>query len=54
MMHQNDIVFTTYETLRSDWQGQRLLYSKPWLRVILDEGQSVHPLLRYRWHLRLI
>ena len=37
----NDVVFTTYETLRSDWQGRRLLHGKPWLRVILDEGKSV-------------
>ncbi len=47
MMHRNDVIFTTYETLRADWQGQRLLHSKPWLRVILDEGQDVHLLLWY-------
>ncbi|KAH6635023.1 SNF2 family N-terminal domain-containing protein [Chaetomium sp. MPI-SDFR-AT-0129] len=41
MMHRRDVVFTTYETLRSDWQGQRLLYSKPWLRVILDEAHHI-------------
>lgn len=39
MMHQNDVVFTTYQTLRSDWQGKRLLHQKSWLRVILDEGE---------------
>ncbi|KAM7189881.1 SNF2 family N-terminal domain containing protein [Rhypophila sp. PSN 637] len=36
-----DVVFTTYQTLRSDWSGDQLLYSKPWTRVVLDEAHHI-------------
>ncbi|KAM7210964.1 SNF2 family N-terminal domain containing protein [Rhypophila decipiens] len=36
-----DVVFTTYQTLRSDWSGDQLLYSKPWARVVLDEAHHI-------------
>lgn len=35
----NDIVLTTYETVRSDWAANGPLYSEKWYRVVLDEGQ---------------
>lgn len=35
-----DVVFTTYQTLRSDYSADQCLYSKPWTRVVLDEGES--------------
>ncbi|KAF3059266.1 putative SWI/SNF-related matrix-associated actin-dependent regulator of chromatin subfamily A member 3-like 1 [Daldinia childiae] len=39
-----DVVVTTYETLRSEWEaseGIRPLFSWKWLRVILDEGEQI-------------
>ncbi len=35
---ENDIVLTTYETLRLDWVATGPLYSGTWRRVVLDEG----------------
>jgi SNF2 family DNA or RNA helicase len=35
-----DIIITTYETLRAEWLKKGPLYSKPWYRLVLDEGQS--------------
>lgn len=35
----NDIIFTTYGTLASEWTGeQSLLKHITWFRIILDEG----------------
>lgn len=37
-----DIIITTYETVRSDFaapDGTRPLHSRPWLRIVLDEGK---------------
>jgi len=34
-----DVVLTTYDTLRSDWATNGLLYARTWARVILDEGE---------------
>lgn len=36
-----DIVLTTYETLRSEWSANGALYSKKWLRLVLDEGRLI-------------
>lgn len=35
---QNDIVLTTYETLRQDWMAKGLLFRQKWYRIVLDEG----------------
>lgn len=37
-LHNNDIVLTTYDTLRTDWLNQGPLYNGTWARVVLDEG----------------
>ncbi|KAI0415691.1 P-loop containing nucleoside triphosphate hydrolase protein [Xylaria grammica] len=40
-----DIVITTYETIRAEWaakDGAGALFSRKWLRVVLDEGNSPH------------
>jgi SNF2 family DNA or RNA helicase len=34
-----DVVMTTYETLRSEWENNGPLVSSRWLRVVLDEGR---------------
>jgi SNF2 family DNA or RNA helicase len=41
----NDIVLTTYDTLRSEWTSSstnsvRFSHSEGWARVILDEGEA--------------
>ncbi|KAK4198874.1 SNF2 family N-terminal domain-containing protein [Triangularia verruculosa] len=36
-----DILFTTYETVRSDSRSQRLLSSRSWRRVVLDEAHRI-------------
>ena len=36
----NDIVLTTYETLRSEWAANGAIYSENWYRIILDEGEE--------------
>lgn len=33
-----DILLTTYETLRLDWNIEGPLFSFEWFRVVLDEG----------------
>ncbi|KAI1039961.1 hypothetical protein LB505_006019 [Fusarium chuoi] len=35
----NDIVMTTYQTLRSEWTNKGPLFTEQWIRVVLDEGQ---------------
>ncbi|GAW19570.1 hypothetical protein ANO14919_090580 [Xylariales sp. No.14919] len=38
----SDIVITTYETIRAEWaanEGAGTLFSRKWLRVVLDEGK---------------
>lgn len=37
-LQNNDIVLTTYDTLRMDWSNHGPLYSCAWARVVLDEG----------------
>lgn len=37
-LHDNDIVLTTYDTLRTDWSNHGPLYTCTWARVVLDEG----------------
>ncbi|KAF5617713.1 hypothetical protein F25303_13211 [Fusarium sp. NRRL 25303] len=36
----NDIVLTTYQTLRSEWTNTGPLFREPWFRVVLDEGMK--------------
>jgi hypothetical protein len=36
---ENDIVLTTYETMRSEWTNKGPLYSEKFLRLVLDEGK---------------
>ncbi|KAG9255088.1 SNF2 family N-terminal domain-containing protein [Emericellopsis atlantica] len=36
-----DIVLTTYETLRSKWNGEGPLFKQKWLRLILDEAHKI-------------
>ncbi|CAJ0553138.1 Ff.00g116500.m01.CDS01 [Fusarium sp. VM40] len=36
---KNDIVLTTYQTLRSEWTNKGPLFTAQWFRVVLDEGQ---------------
>ncbi|KAI4153121.1 MAG: hypothetical protein LQ340_002495 [Diploschistes diacapsis] len=36
-----DIVLTTYETLRSEWENSGPLLSNKWLRIILDEAHHI-------------
>ncbi|KAF2792116.1 hypothetical protein K505DRAFT_408838 [Melanomma pulvis-pyrius CBS 109.77] len=37
----NDIIITTYETLRSDWIASGPLYSEKWHRLVLDEAHHI-------------
>ncbi|ETS84160.1 hypothetical protein PFICI_02185 [Pestalotiopsis fici W106-1] len=37
----HDVVITTYETLRSDYENQGPLFTHKWLRVILDEAHHI-------------
>ena len=36
-----DIILTTYETLRSEWETAGPLFSGRWLRVVLDEAHHI-------------
>ncbi|KAK3378717.1 SNF2 family N-terminal domain-containing protein [Lasiosphaeria ovina] len=36
-----DVVITTYETLRFDWEAKGPLFTQPWLRVVLDEAHHI-------------
>ncbi|KAI1352030.1 SNF2 family N-terminal domain-containing protein [Xylaria sp. FL0043] len=36
-----DIVLTTYETLRSDWEKKGPLFSANWDRIVLDEAHKI-------------
>ncbi|KAL2130486.1 hypothetical protein VTI74DRAFT_6340 [Chaetomium olivicolor] len=36
-----DVVLTTYDTLRSDWATNGLLYKSTWVRIILDEAHKI-------------
>lgn len=38
-LKNSDLILTTYETLRSDWEANGALYSTEWYRIVLDEGQ---------------
>ncbi|KAF5712259.1 helicase-like transcription factor [Fusarium mundagurra] len=37
----NDIVLTTYQTLRSDWTNKGPLFTEKWFRVVLDEAHRI-------------
>ncbi|PNP78626.1 hypothetical protein FNYG_07972 [Fusarium nygamai] len=37
----NDIVLTTYQTLRSDWANKGPLFTEQWFRVVLDEAHRI-------------
>ncbi|KAF5627127.1 helicase-like transcription factor [Fusarium sp. NRRL 52700] len=37
----NDIVLTTYQTLRSEWTNKGPLFTAQWFRVVLDEAHRI-------------
>ncbi|KAH7169483.1 SNF2 family N-terminal domain-containing protein [Fusarium sp. MPI-SDFR-AT-0072] len=37
----NDIVLTTYQTLRSEWTNKGPLFTEQWFRVVLDEAHRI-------------
>ncbi|KAF4502251.1 helicase-like transcription factor [Fusarium agapanthi] len=37
----NDIVLTTYQTLRSEWTNRGPLFTEQWFRVVLDEAHRI-------------
>ncbi|KAF4952520.1 hypothetical protein FGADI_6755 [Fusarium gaditjirri] len=37
----NDIVLTTYQTLRSEWTNKGPLFTESWFRVVLDEAHRI-------------
>ncbi|KAF5573492.1 helicase-like transcription factor [Fusarium pseudocircinatum] len=37
----NDIVLTTYQTLRSEWTNKGPLFTEKWFRVVLDEAHRI-------------
>jgi SNF2 family DNA or RNA helicase len=37
-LHEQDVVLTTYETLRNDFEAKGPLYKRQWHRIVLDEG----------------
>ncbi|RGP72614.1 hypothetical protein FLONG3_6622 [Fusarium longipes] len=37
----NDIVLTTYQTLRSEWTNEGPLFERKWFRIVLDEGTPI-------------
>ncbi|EXL55935.1 hypothetical protein FOCG_03652 [Fusarium oxysporum f. sp. radicis-lycopersici 26381] len=37
----NDIVLTTYQTLRSEWANKGPLFAEQWFRVVLDEAHRI-------------
>ncbi|KAH8597908.1 SNF2 family N-terminal domain-containing protein [Bisporella sp. PMI_857] len=41
MFWENDIILTTYETLRLEWAANGPLYSGIWRRVVLDEAHHI-------------
>ncbi|KAG5774834.1 hypothetical protein H9Q73_011502 [Fusarium xylarioides] len=45
----NDIVLTTYRTLRSEWTKKGPLFTNQWFRVVLDEGQHSYPITLPMW-----
>ncbi|KAI1079678.1 SNF2 family N-terminal domain-containing protein [Whalleya microplaca] len=36
-----EVVLTTYETLRSEWENRGPLYTGRWLRIVLDEAHHI-------------
>ena len=48
IFEDHDVILTTYETLRSDWQADGALYSTKWYRVVLDEGRPLILYLNFR------
>ncbi|WKT45258.1 Helicase superfamily 1/2, ATP-binding domain [Fusarium oxysporum f. sp. vasinfectum] len=38
---KNDIVLTTYQTLRSEWTTKGPLFTEQWFRVVLDEAHRI-------------
>ncbi|KAF5674657.1 helicase-like transcription factor [Fusarium circinatum] len=45
----NDIVLTTYQTLRSEWINKGPLYTEQWFRVVLDEGEYWYLITSLIW-----
>lgn len=45
----NDIVLTTYQTLRSEWTNKGPLFTEQWFRVVLDEGQYCYLSTFFMW-----
>ena len=43
ILAEQDIVFTTYETIAADINQSRKLQAISWFRVILDEGENCPP-----------
>ncbi|KAF4335306.1 helicase-like transcription factor [Fusarium beomiforme] len=37
----NDIILTTYQTLRSEWTNKGPLFTEQWFRVVLDEAHRI-------------
>lgn len=47
LLFERDVVFSTYATLANEPdQGIGILNSVEWFRIVLDEGEKYHILLR--------
>lgn len=46
---KNDIVLTTYQTLRSEWNNEGPLFTEQWFRIVLDEGQDCYLITSLMW-----
>ncbi|EHK18835.1 uncharacterized protein TRIVIDRAFT_193915 [Trichoderma virens Gv29-8] len=40
-LQNSDITLTTYETMRRDWEENGALFTRQWLRVVLDEAHHI-------------
>ena len=47
LLQDNDIILTTYETVRSAWRDERALHTTNWHRLVLDEGKSRRMLISH-------
>ncbi|RYP52173.1 hypothetical protein DL768_002615 [Monosporascus sp. mg162] len=39
--HEFDVVLASYDTLRSEWATNGLIYAKRWSRIVLDEAHTI-------------